>query len=123
MLYRRKETFRYSFMPYLPILFRISKIGDRVIHSSDGNAQLIDISPSGLKIQTVYEIPIKNSINLEFEPSINENPLILTGQIVWRITTTSHFQYGIRLEVSPDLRQAVINGLKTHAKHRFQKQS
>ena len=110
-------------MPYLPIHFRISKIGDRVVNSSEGNAQLIDISPSGLKIQTVYEIPVKDSLDLEFELSINENPLILTGQIVWRNKTTIHFQYGIRLEVTPDLRQVVINELKTHAKHRFQKES
>lgn len=125
MFSKRKEHFRFSFGNPLLATLRVIRVGERLneipMISSSGNIEILDISPSGLKIQTFLNIPISEMILLEITFTIHERTFTLIGRVTWRNKVGNNFYYGIRLEVNPDTRQQLINELKEYSKKVHQK--
>lgn len=120
MLSKRKEHFRFSPGTPFTAVFRIVKIGEQPetehVKSSSGEAAILDISPAGLKIQTVFNIPLKKSLFLELTFVINDKSFTLKGDIQWQKKAIDGFQYGIKLDMTTDLKQQVIDELKKYSK-------
>lgn len=120
LLSKRKEHFRFSFGTPLPTLLRIIKVSGQLenkpILSSFGNAEILDISPGGIKLQSVFEIPIDKPAYLELSFTLNEAALTLIGQIVWRQQQAKYYHYGITLLATTDEKQYIINELKIYSK-------
>ncbi|MED4016614.1 hypothetical protein [Sutcliffiella cohnii] len=64
MKFKRNEVFRYEFGVPLPLSFIIQKINGTEVRSSSGHAQLLDISPGGMKIESDLVLPKKHDIEL-----------------------------------------------------------
>lgn len=120
MLSKRREPFRFSFRRPIHATIHLIKVSDRIDEnprkSSSGNVEILDISPSGLKIQTAFDIPISERILMEFNFIIYEHPISVTGSVMWRNKVSSKFHYGIRLKVTPELKRKIIDELKKHSK-------
>lgn len=86
------------------------------VKSSIGKVKVLDISPGGLKIETVYNIPVNKPIDLQLTFAINDENFVLTGRVLWQIRRSKNFQYGIRLEATPDNKQKIIDELKKYSK-------
>lgn len=117
MLSQRKEHFRFSFIEPIEAVFRIIRISDQVenspFKSSAGKIEIVNISPGGLKIRTVYDIPINKPIFLEFNFTIHKYVFTLVGKVAWREKADGLFYYGIKLTITPDLKRKITDEVKS----------
>lgn len=120
MLSKRKEHFRYNFMIPHQAVFSIIKTGrslnDQPVKTSLGQAEILNISPGGLKIQTIYDIPLDDDILLEIKFTINDHIFLITGQIRWQQKIDDEYVYGIKLVVSPEEKRELIDELKKYSR-------
>lgn len=79
----RKEAFRYQFFPSIPVSFKIIEINGKRVDSSETIAQLIDISPNGMRIETLLIISLHYEIKIALSFVLNDIPLSCTGMLRW----------------------------------------
>ncbi|KUP04504.1 hypothetical protein Q73_15350 [Bacillus coahuilensis m2-6] len=119
MRYKRGEAFRYVFGEPLPILFHLTKIDGKPIESSSGQAQMIDLSPKGMRMYTTFNLPDskKRTILLEVHFSILGEQFAIEGEIVWQETSfDGGYYYGIGLFIAEEEKNRLINSIKNLAK-------
>ena len=115
MKFKRNEAFRYEFGVPLPATFHISKINNKPIESSSGDAKIHDISPGGMKIEASLNLPANQQVELTMQVNIEEVQLTLVGEIVWQKKQSNKFYYGIEL-ITEDYEDAIIDALKKYQK-------
>ncbi|WP_134703991.1 PilZ domain-containing protein [Ammoniphilus sp. YIM 78166] len=125
--YRRTEWFRFEFKPPLQGKLKIAKVMGREVASSEGLIEIIDISPSGMKLSTHLEIPIDDAIIVAVRFTINQLELCYEANLVWHKGS----YYGLRLHTSEQQEESLVQEIKYYAKknkvemkdsRRFQKQ-
>lgn len=120
MIFRRQESFRYTFNKPIDCTFKIVKIDDSEVNSEFGNGQIIDISPNGLKmISSLNLSPTLRKVEIQVHFSIDETNFITPGLIQWQKKEWSlnAYSYGIQLVCSEEIAATIINGLKKHAEN------
>lgn len=120
MIFRRQESFRYTFNTPIDCLFKIIKVDDSPINTDFGKGQIIDISPNGLKMMTLLNLsPSLKKIEVEVHFSINNNPYEVLGVLQWQKKEFSkgQYSYGIKLETNEDTASRIVDGLKKHAEN------
>ncbi|MBB6635144.1 PilZ domain-containing protein [Cohnella thailandensis] len=111
---RRNEPFRYEFTPSVPCLIQLYEVNNSKLESKQGQAQLLDLSPNGCKLDTP----------LNFRTNQNSCKVILTfdlirkmsirGSIQWQEQKAHSSHYGIHFE--EDAKQEITEELKQYAR-------
>ncbi|WP_017728271.1 PilZ domain-containing protein [Halalkalibacterium ligniniphilum] len=118
MPFRREDAFRYTFEDPLKSTFRLIKADEKNIRSSEGEMCILDISPGGIRMSTTYELPDpeETSLFLEIDLPINEAALVMRGEVVWKKSYASSFEYGINFHNTEKERQMIVAELKIYVK-------
>lgn len=117
MQYNRKETFRHTFDDPIPATFRLMIEGENetgVEISKRGPCLIVDLSPSGLRMYSdlgIPKIPGKK-LHLAIDVILNDEPLKLVGEIVWKKAQADGNQYGIDLKTDEMIERNIIKELK-----------
>src|SRR5690625_4269969 len=111
MRYKRKEAFRYEFDKPLTALFEITDIDEKSVSTSQGEAEIIDLSPTGIKLQSKLNIPDIDlkSIRLSLTFELNDQQFIVNGLIVWKKDKGISVHYGIDLDIDKSTKQELID--------------
>lgn len=121
MIFRRHEGFRYTFNSTLPCEFKIIKIGDTPISTDFVSAQILDLSPNGMKIISplnVYKANQKVEIEINF--SFENHFFQIQGHVMWqhKVFQNGQYCYGIHIiQKNNETSEKIINLLKVHAKN------
>ena len=115
MKFKRNEAFRYDFGVPLPATFHISKINNKQIDSSNGEAKIHDISPGGLKMEASLNLPAKQQVELTINVHVEDVELTLVGVIMWQKHQFNKYFYGIEL-ITEDYEDSIIDALKKYQK-------
>lgn len=118
MRFKRQEPFRYQFGQPIPCKFRITRIGERQVETDKGAAEIHDISPRGIRMETSLNLPIdsaKGEIEVELQFTIVDQPMNVRGVVIWKKTCVNEFQYGLSLEISKQEEMLLIGEIKRHA--------
>ncbi|HHY74813.1 MAG TPA: PilZ domain-containing protein [Bacillus bacterium] len=120
MKFRRQEGFRYTFGNPIDCLFKINKIEDLAVNTEYGEGQIIDISPSGIKMFSLLNLathPKKMEIEVRFV--IENHTYQIPGVIQWqkKEVLKSGYSYGIKLDPTEEIAKSIIEGLKRHAEN------
>lgn len=121
--YRRHEGFRYTFNEPIECYFKLIKIDDREINSDYGNGHIIDISPTGIKLNSSLNLSHSNSlIKIEINFTIAGTSFDLPGIILWQKKGYHQdYYYGVKLLVSTDTTERIVEQIKIHAKNSLTK--
>lgn len=115
MKYKRNEAFRYEFGVPTDIIFFISRIDGKSITSSEGEGKILDISPSGLRMQSSLNIPSNKDLELTLHITIGSQEVSVIGKIVWQKQIFPYYQYGVEL-ISEAFEEQIISALKEYQK-------
>lgn len=124
MEYKRKEMFRMTFSSPLDAKLRVIEInGLQEIHP-DETIYLHDLSLRGAKIECAQQYPDhpqKVRVLIQFQ--LNEKPLSVLGDIVWRKPSGKLNQYGIQFDIDVQLEKDLLWELKLYAKRNLQRKN
>ncbi|WP_100407026.1 PilZ domain-containing protein [Bacillus solitudinis] len=114
MRHRRSEAFRFLFEVPISAFFSIIEVNGKLFDTSEGKAQIIDLSPNGMKLNTSLRIPIseQNKVKISVRFSLNENEYLLIGRIVWSKEQLGELIYGIHLSADTSVKQELMEELK-----------
>ncbi len=117
MQYNRKEAFRHTFVDPIPATFRLMVEGESESHveiSKLGACFIVDLSPSGMRMYSDLGIPKipGQKLHLAIDVILNDEPLTLVGNIVWKKAHRDGNQYGIDLKTDDTIERTIIRELK-----------
>lgn len=118
MVFRRDESFRFTFGTPIEGVFKITRIDGAKGSSKEGQAFIMDLSPNGMKFSSPLDIPIDEKQFL-FEVSfiLNDKTVMMLVQPKWkkRLSPTS-FAYGLVGFDNEETRKEIIEELKEYTK-------
>lgn len=120
MLYRRDESFRFTFDHPIEGTFKILRINGVAGISKEGPASIIDLSPNGVRFSSPLNLPIsEKSLLFEVCFVINEKPLSILAEPRWkkRVSPTS-FTYGLVDIDSDETKKEIIEELKVYSRNK-----
>lgn len=113
MLSERHEAFRYDFSQPLHCQFNIELEGQPDSASNFGDAEILNISPHGLKFKSTLNIPkgwdlIRVNVNF----TLMDTEFLVSGHFRWVEFASGSYIYGIHLENENVLQEEIITQLK-----------
>ncbi|KIL50022.1 PilZ domain-containing protein [Jeotgalibacillus soli] len=119
--HNRDEAFRFSFDEPLGVMFSISEVNGEVIETSEGEAMLIDLSPSGMKLSSLLSIPVSDDkqVKLVVHFAINDTEYTVEGTIIWRKKKYDRYYYGMQFIDDEEMREELIHQLKLFVKKSY----
>lgn len=118
MRYNRNEPFRYEFVEPIDCQFTIIEVNHEKVTSSNANAKIIDLSQSGMKMETELDIPTNNvRVILEVTFVIVKEKYEIPCEIIWSRLVGKEYQYGLKFDAQDEFAENVIKDMKVHAKH------
>ncbi len=121
---RRNETFRYEFGEPLAGKFRLTEIDGNKLESRMGEMEVQDISLQGMKVTMPLDLPVREkAINGLFYVTIASADYTIPGKFIWRKPKVNEYQYGIHLQCDNAMKNALLSGLKSHAKSNLTEKS
>ncbi|GAE24800.1 hypothetical protein JCM9140_752 [Halalkalibacter wakoensis JCM 9140] len=118
MPYRRNEAFRFPFSSPIQATFKLIKLAEKEITSSEGEIQLLDISPGGLRGKSSLSLPdpenTKTSLEIQFQ--LNSEKLVVQGEIVWKKALAYSYEYGVVFSLTDAEEALLVNELKKYTK-------
>lgn len=115
MRFRRQEAFRYQFGQPLPCIFRLVHNDEKYIEIEEKSAHIHDISPHGMKLETLSRIPCEHNKEIEVTFMLNDVPFRFSGKVVWERPFVRTYYYGVRLLISNEQEEKLISEIKRHA--------
>lgn len=120
MLYKRTEYFRHTFGTPLDAKFRILMSDGK--ESGVGDCQLIDLSPGGAKLLSMFNIPFqRDAVRMHLEFTLYQVKLDVHGIVVWKESTGNGFTYGFDFDENAQTEQLIVNELKLYRKQEVEK--
>ncbi|BCB05709.1 PilZ domain-containing protein [Bacillus sp. KH172YL63] len=119
MKYRRDESYRFTFSQPVPCSFTIIGIGEKSIQSKTAKGEIVDLSPQGCRIQSRLNIPIDQEVTLQVDFQLDEEftQILAVGAIQWQKRKgLDQYQYGIKFEQDPVLKNSITEELKKYVK-------
>lgn len=118
MKYKRESPFRYTFPKPLEALFIITAIDGKPVRTSQGKAELVDISTVGVRLRSELHIQNANhkSTQLVISFKLNDQQLEFSGEIVWEKQSVNTTDYGVDIETDEADKQILIEQLKIYTK-------
>lgn len=122
MQYNRKETFRHTFEDPIPATFRLMVEDENeadVEISKRGACFIVDLSPSGMRMYSDLGIPKipGQKLHLAIDVILNDESLLLVGEIVWKKAHRDGNQYGIDLKTDEMIERTIIRELKERSRN------
>lgn len=118
MLYKRDESFRFTFGAPIKGSFKIARINGKAGSSNEGLAYIMDLSPNGMKLSSPLDIPIEEKHFL-FEVSfiLNNKTILMIAEPKWkkRLSPNS-YTYGLVGLDNEETKKEIIEELKEYAK-------
>ncbi|OMP66205.1 PilZ domain-containing protein [Domibacillus epiphyticus] len=123
MHFKRQEAFRYTFSESIPAICEVYKYsyGSKEKLQSF-KADILDLSPNGLKTSSKIDIEQSNDYILIFSFQLSGTLIHFTGQIIRKRKTGAVFEYGIQSDESDAMKEQIIAALKTYSKEHLKKQ-
>ncbi|MGD7009007.1 PilZ domain-containing protein [Metabacillus sp. 84] len=118
MRYNRSESFRFVFSDPMEASFSIAEKAGEPVNSKQGEAVIMDISPSGLKLVTHLDLPMEKPVILTILFKIRTEELELKGEPMWKKRTATGFQYGVRSLNDEILQNRIVKELKEFAQQK-----
>lgn len=115
MKYRREEAFRYEFTEEVPCMFKIRSI---ISIDSSFEGKIIDISPSGIKLFSSIDLPEKKNLLLLIEFLLNENPIVINAELIWKRKVGNGYHYGLKSLSTKDETTKIVHDLKLYVKNK-----
>ncbi|PPA70140.1 PilZ domain-containing protein [Jeotgalibacillus proteolyticus] len=118
MRYKRNEAFRFSFDHPIDGQFSIYEINGKELRTGEGKMKVLDLSPSGARIQSGLSIPFteNQSIKILLHFYLNDSFMIFRGKIVWGKTDNHINTYGVQFLNNENLQEEIIRQLKVYVK-------
>lgn len=117
MLYKREEPFRFHFQSPIPSTFKILKLNNNGNESNQGFAEIMDVSPNGLRFKTPLNLPVKEkNFLLEFCFKINDKLIRFIGELIWKKQERSYYIYGLTGRDDQETKNEIIGALKDYSK-------
>ena len=121
MLFKRSEGFRYKFEEPLQSTFTIVENG-KAVESEAAIAQIIDISPRGVKMFTTVDLHAGRAIcpQLEIRFIIDTQIIVAYGEVMWSKPYLKGKHYGIFFNNQAPLEELIVDELKIRRKKEIQ---
>lgn len=116
MLYKREESFRFQFQTPLPATFKLLQ-NDSEVKLTYVTAEILDLSPHGLRLKTAQNLPVKEKdFLLEVTFLLNNKSISMMGTIMWKKEMGRWFIYGFNGVEDSNTEKEIITALKEFAK-------
>ncbi|WP_075981113.1 PilZ domain-containing protein [Bacillus massilinigeriensis] len=114
MIYRRDEPFRFQFKKPILGQFKILSInGERLNEPKMATAEILDLSPNGLKFSTKLVLPFdKKKLLLEVSFILNDKVIRILGTPIWKREAGPHFIYGLQGIEDQETKIEIVEELK-----------
>lgn len=117
MQFKRQEGFRYAFNPPIKGTFQLVKQNNISIDVKPGVAEILDLSPNGLRFSTSLDIPTEGTTwELVTVFTLNEAPISLYGSFIWKKTFGMDYHYGIACQNSMETQEMIMREMKQYIK-------
>ncbi|MGP7818928.1 PilZ domain-containing protein [Niallia sp. 01092] len=117
MRYKRDEPFRFQFKEPIEATFTFHTT-DNTSLSKPGNAEIIDLSPNGLKFISELDLPVNNEHLLFcFTFKLNNKEFIIPGNIIWKKPRLNQFLYGYEGKNDEGTKKRIVEMLKEYVKY------
>ena len=114
MIFKRQEGFRFKFKEPIQITFAIYENG-KVNHGQTAMADLLDISPRGLKMFTEVDLGI-NPPPLDIHFVLDTQEVRAYGEVIWSRPFGNGKQYGIYINNQAPVEDLIVEELKLRRK-------
>lgn len=122
-MYRRDESFRYSFIEPLKATITIPEINEKCGEIREGDIQVYNISPKGCSFSTSLKLPPTKDYTVQIDLIINQNDMELPGYIVWRKYRDNDYIYGFQLVENKEINTWITEEIKIFSKKTNSKSS
>jgi len=114
MIFKRQEGFRFKFDEPVQMTFAIYENG-KVNHAQTAMADLLDISPRGLKMFTEVDLGFHpNPLDLRFVLDTRE--IRVYGEVIWSRPFANGKQYGVYFNNQGTIEDLIVDELKLRRK-------
>jgi len=114
MIFKRQEGFRFKFEEPVTITFAIYEDG-RVNQEQTAMAELLDISPRGLKMFTEVDLGV-NPPPLDLRFVLDTREVRAYGEIIWSRPFGTGKQYGVFFNNQGAVEDLIVEELKLRRK-------
>ncbi len=114
MIFKRQEGFRFKFEEPVQITFAVYENG-RVNHGQTAMAELLDISPRGLKMYTEVDLGV-NPPHLDIHFVLDTQEVRAYGEVIWSRPFGSGKQYGVYFNDQGRVEELIVDELKLRRK-------
>ncbi|MFJ7921388.1 PilZ domain-containing protein [Lysinibacillus fusiformis] len=114
MIFKRQEGFRFKFEEPVQITFAVYENG-RVNHGQTAMAELLDISPRGLKMYTEVDLGV-NPPPLDVHFVLDTQEVRAYGEVIWSRPFGSGKQYGVYFNDQGRVEELIVDELKLRRK-------
>jgi len=114
MIFKRQEGFRFKFEEPVQITFAIYENG-RVNHGQTAMADLLDISPRGLKMFTEVDLGV-NPPPLDIHFVLDTQEVRAFGEVIWSRPFGTGKQYGVFFNNQGPVEDLIVEELKLRRK-------
>ncbi len=114
MIFKRQEGFRFKFEEPVQITFAVYENG-RVNHGQTAMAELLDISPRGLKMYTEVDLGA-NPPPLDIHFVLDTQEVRAYGEVIWSRPFGSGKQYGVYFNDQGRVEELIVDELKLRRK-------
>lgn len=114
MIFKRQEGFRFKFEEPIQITFAMYENG-KVNHGQTAMADLLDISPRGLKMFTEVDLGV-NPPPLDLHFVLDTREVRAYGDVIWSRPFGNGKQYGINFNDQGPVEDLIVEELKLRRK-------
>jgi hypothetical protein len=118
MLFKRDESFRFTFESPVEATFKIIRSNQLNAPLKEGSALIIDLSPNGLRLSSPLDLAINEKNNvLMISFVLNTQPLTIMAEPIWKKrTSATSFSYGLVGVNDEETKDMIITELKEFTK-------
>lgn len=103
----RRKFYRIELINPLRAEMSLTSIKGKKVKLGKTEVLIEDISIGGIKFLTTIDMPVRPDIILQFETTILNERLTMSGHIVWKQEISDVYQYGIKFTINEKERDAI----------------
>ncbi|MFC5465409.1 EAL domain-containing protein [Lederbergia graminis] len=107
----KRKYFRIDLHYPLKAKMTLTSIKGKEVKLGKTDVLIENIGPGGLKFLSNIHLPIRSDIFFQFDTKILNEPITLSGYIVWKEEVQDIYQYGLQLEIEEQDRDHLIKVL------------
>jgi hypothetical protein len=104
----RRKSIRFRLMHPLYAEICLSRVQGQPWESGNARVMLVDIGRGGSRFRTYLKIPPRRDVEWRFRFSLGEDPIMLSGRVVWTMSEGSMWVYGVQWNRNDVTKQGYI---------------